>query len=75
MEMSHINVNFSYTRVTSTQFSELLLCLLFLKNNQFKIILVFPRVSDGKKSARSVGDPGSIPGLGRSPAEENGYPL
>ena len=22
-----------------------------------------------------MGDPGSIPGLGRSPGEENGYPL
>ena len=31
--------------------------------------------SDSKESASSVGDPGSIPGLRRSPAEENGYPL
>ena len=31
--------------------------------------------SDGKVSARNVGDPGSIPGLGRSPGEENGNPL
>ena len=28
-----------------------------------------------KKSACSVGDLGSIPGLGRSLGEENGYPL
>ena len=28
--------------------------------------------SDGKASAYSVGDPGSIPGLGRSPGEGNG---
>ena len=27
------------------------------------------------KSACNVGDPGSNPGLGRSPAEGNGYPL
>ena len=26
-------------------------------------------------SAYSTGDPGSIPGLGRSPGEENGNPL
>ena len=26
-------------------------------------------------SAYNVGDPGSIPGLGRSPGEENGNPL
>ena len=34
-----------------------------------------PGVSDGKESACNVGDPGSIPGLGRSPGEGNGYPL
>ena len=28
-----------------------------------------------KESACSVGDPGSIPGLGRSPGEGNGNPL
>ena len=31
----------------------------------------FPGGSDGKESACSVGDPGSIPGLGRSPGEGN----
>ena len=31
--------------------------------------------SDGKESACSVGDLSSIPGLGRSPGEENGNPL
>ena len=31
--------------------------------------------SDGKASACNVGDPGSIPGSGRSPGEGNGYPL
>jgi len=31
--------------------------------------------SDGKESACSAGDLGSIPGLGRSPGEGNGYPL
>ena len=35
----------------------------------------FPGGSDGKASACSVGDPGSIPGLGRSPGEGNGNPL
>ena len=34
-----------------------------------------PGVSDGKESACNVGDPGSIPGLGRSSGEGNGYPL
>ena len=35
----------------------------------------FPGGSDGKESAWNAGDPGSIPGLGRSPGEGNGYPL
>ena len=30
---------------------------------------------DGKESACNAGDPGSIPGLGRSPGEGNGNPL
>ena len=34
-----------------------------------------PGGSDGKASARNAGDPGSIPGLGRSPGEGNGNPL
>ena len=39
------------------------------------LIQGFPGGSDGKASACSVGDPGSIPGLGRSPGEQNGNPL
>ena len=35
----------------------------------------FPGRSDGKASACSAGDLGSIPGLGRSPGEGNGNPL
>ena len=35
----------------------------------------FPGGSDGKESACNPGDPGSNPGLGRSPGEGNGYPL
>ena len=35
----------------------------------------FPGGSDGKESACNVEDLGSIPGLGRSPAEGNGNPL
>ena len=37
--------------------------------------LGFPGVSAGKESTCNVGDLGSIPGLGRSPGEGNGYPL
>ena len=35
----------------------------------------FPNSSDGKESACNAGDPGSIPGSGRSPGEGIGYPL
>ena len=38
-------------------------------------ILHFPGVSDGKESACNIGNPGSIPGSGRSPGEGNGNPL
>ena len=37
--------------------------------------LDFSGSSDGKASACNVGDPGSIPGLRRSPGEGNGNPL
>ena len=37
--------------------------------------MAFPDGSDGKESACDAGDPGSIPGLGRSPGEGNGYSL
>ena len=47
-------------------FVSLLLC---------KIVLGFPGGSNGEESACSAGDPGSIPGSGRSPGEGNGNPL
>ena len=34
-----------------------------------------PGGSDGKESTCNVGDPGSIPGLGRSHGEGNGNPF
>ena len=42
-----------------------------VKNN----LAGFPGGSDGKESACNAGDPGSIPGLGRSPGEGNCTPL
>ena len=52
----------------------------------FEIFYLFQRISqtslkltfygsDSKESACSAGDPGSIPGSGRSPGEGNSYPL
>ena len=38
VKVALVNVNFPYKMVIYTQFSELSLCLLFLKNNQLKIL-------------------------------------
>ena len=44
-----------------------------IKDNEKTVIHVgFPGGSDGKASACNAGDPGSIPGSGRSPGEGNG---
>ena len=40
-----------------------------------KVAWGFPGSSAGKKSACNAGDPGLIPGSGRSPGEGIGYPL
>ena len=39
----------------------------------FPVLHYFPDSSAGKESACSAADPGSIPGLGRSPREGVGY--
>ena len=44
------------------------LCFFFF----FFFCMAFSGDSDGKESICNVGDKGSIPGLGRSPAEGNG---
>ena len=41
----------------------------------FYLCVFVPGRSDGKESACSAGDPGLIPGSGRSPGEGNGNPL
>ena len=44
------------------------------KNQQLTLHWGFPGGSDGKESVHSVGDPGSIPGSGRSLGKGNGNP-
>ena len=39
------------------------------------VLAGFPGSSDGKAVAYNAGDPGLIPGSGRSPGEGNGNPL
>ena len=43
--------------------------------NPTPVFLCFSGGSDGRESTCNVGDLGSVPGLERSPGEENGYPL
>ena len=56
-----------------------LLTLQTLSESKFLFLLEepqgFPGGSDSKESAHHAGDLGLIPGLGRSPGEENGNPL
>ena len=49
--------------------------LLQNENKFFLSIYGFSGSLDGKASAYNAGDPGSIPGWGRSPGEGNGNPL
>ena len=46
-----------------------------MTNTSLSSIMGFPAVSASKESAFNAGDLGLIPGLGRSPEEEKGYPL
>ena len=53
-------------------------CFLIGKQQNYSLlghIFHFPSGSDGKESACSVGDLGSIPGLGRSPGGGHGNPF
>ena len=50
-------------------------CLLNVSSKRLISNMGFPGSSAGKESAYSAGDPGSIPGLGRSPGERIDYPL
>ena len=43
--------------------------------SKFQEIVCFPGSSAGEESTCNAGDPGLIPGLGRSPGEGIGYPL
>ena len=50
--------------------------LVCFNNGIFMVLLTYvPNSSVGKESACNAGDPGSIPGSGRSAGEEIGYPF
>ena len=46
-----------------------------INKNSVRIYMGFPGDSDSRESTCKAGDPGSIPGPGRSPGEGNGDPL
>ena len=46
-----------------------------VRNSKLTVLWGFHHGSDGKESACNAGDPGLIPGSGRSPGEGNGTPL
>ena len=50
-------------------------CRQILYQFSYQVFFGFPGASAGKESSCNVGELGSIPGLGRSPGEENGCPL
>ena len=63
--------HFPFRLRKSFYFQQLYYFLLF----SFRFHEGFPGGSDDKASACNAGDPGLIPGLGRSPGEGNGNPL
>ena len=50
-------------------------CTLLLINCHTMLIMDFPGGLEVKASASNAGEPGLIPGSGRSPGEGNGNPL
>ena len=78
MEMLHSWPNLKIFLIYPVKWVPLSLCISF---SLFLWLCIsegrgcFPGGSDGKESAHSAGDPGSIPGLGRSPGGGHGNPL
>ena len=68
---------FSKTHLNIWKFTVHVLLKHGLENfeHYFALYQGFPGGSEGKASASNAGDPGSIPGPGRSPGEVNGNPL
>jgi len=60
-----------YYRILNIVTYDIQCCLYIL----YTIVWAFPSGLDGKEPAWNMGDPGSIPELGRSPGEGNGNPL
>ena len=73
-QLSHLYVTAGkIIALTSWTFVGKGMSLLF--NMLSRLVMGFPGGLEGKTSACNAGDPGSIPGSGRSPGEGNGNPL
>ena len=87
VQLSHVNFSFKCLKPVAVLPNTATLvtkgfCLLFRTTEMISLVSLplalptgFPCGSSGKESACNVGDLGLIPGLGRSPREEKGYPL
>ena len=74
VQLSHLYTITGKTIVLTIQtFVGKVMSLLF--NIVSRFVMGFPGGSEVKVSAWNAGDPGSIPGSGRSPGEGNGNPL
>ena len=69
--ISFLTTSFSYYKLNSNYFLNLMYVDIFPENALELPLLCFPGGSAGKESACNVGDLGLIPGLGRSPGEGN----
>ena len=74
-ELLDVQAGFRKGRGTRDQIANIRWIMEKAKEFQKNIYFCFPGGSEVKASAWNVGDPGSIPGLGRSPGEGNGNPL
>ena len=76
LEQSNIPYLTKSSLVTSSNISLYLSYIAGFSMQSFRSILRdSPGGSDGKVSTYNAGDPGSIPGSGRSPGKGNGNPL
>ena len=74
VQLSHPKMTTGKTiALTRWTFVSKVMSLLF--NILSRFVMSFPDSSVGKEFTCNVGNPGSIPGLGRSPGEGKGYPL
>ena len=74
VQLSHPKMTTGKTiALTIWTFVSKVMSLLF--NILSRFVMSFPDSSVGKEFTCNVGNPGSIPGLGRSPGEGKGYPL